>query len=175
MRNITKILIGFVLSLFLCGSLFAQNKIAGVDTDAFYDEKSGIKILTNAVISTYDDDFDTPRIRKRVVELKVEIQRLKTLTKPVESQELEIAKLEAELQKRQELYEKRRSILFEPLLKKIQSKLEIFSTQKGYTKIIDLSDDKSINAVLYFDESIDKTTEFIKFCNEEFEKEKSAK
>lgn len=174
-RKITKILIGFVLSLFLCVSLFAQNKIAVVNSDAFYNEKSGVKVLTNAVIASDGDDFETPRIRKRIEELKIEIEKLKNSIKPYESQKLEISKLESQLQKKQEIFEKRRSILVEPVLKRIEAKLEIFSKQKGYTKVIDLSDDKIANAVLFINESIDVTNEFIKFCNEEFEKEKSQK
>ena len=66
-------------------------------------------------------------------------------------------------------------MLIEPIMNEINAKLISFSKQKGYTKLFDISDDKVAEAVLYIDESIDVTKEFIQFCNEEFEKVKIQK
>ncbi len=161
-----------ILTLILATASFAQTKIGIVNGYLFYDEKVGIQKLIQAVKLTYDDDFVTPRLAKRIEELKTEIEKLKTLSKPIENEVLELSRLEKEMKKIRDTVEKRRSILLRPIENQIKDKLKLFETKRGYTKILDLSDDKILNAILYVDESIDVTNKFIKFCNEEFEKEK---
>lgn len=172
----------FILSVFtllFCISSFAQNKIVVIDSNAFYNEKSGIKILINAVIATYDCDFQSSSFIKKIGELKNEIENLKVNSKSTDEKVSELSKIEEEYnsyrKRRAESYKKRYSVLVEPIEKKIKDKLKLFINEKGFTQIIDLSDDRVVDAVLYIDSSIDVTNEFIKFCNEEFEKEKTQK
>ena len=67
-------------------------------------------------------------------------------------------------------YEKRKAEIVEPINKRITEKLEVFRTNKGYKTIFDVSKVAMKNENLP-----DVTNEFIKFCNEEFEKEKTNK
>jgi hypothetical protein len=172
-----KIIKCIVLSLFLCVSTFAQNKIAFVNGYAFYVEKSGIKKLTQAIVLTYDCDFISPGFIKEIDALKNEINDLKTQGKSIDEKVLELSKIEEVFksfrEKREESYKKRYSILIGPIEEKIKVKLNLFEKERGYTKIFDLSDDKVLETFLYLDESMDVTNEFIKFCNKEFEKEKT--
>lgn len=128
---------------------------------------------------TYECDFQSLSFRKKIADLKSEISNIKSQGKSTQEKDLELSKIEEEFDSYQKLREetnkKRYSVLIEPIEKRIKDKLKLFKNEKGYTQTIDLSDDKIINAVLYFDESIDITNDFIKFCNEEFEKEKARK
>jgi Skp family chaperone for outer membrane proteins len=177
MRNgIAKILGFVVLSLFLCVSSFAQDKIAVIDTNVFYDEKSGIKVLTETIKSTYECDFQSSSFRKKIAELKNEINNLKTQDKSIDEKSLELSKVEEEFnlyrKNRDESYKKRYSLLVEPVIKKIGEKVKEFAKKNGHTIILDVS--KS-NDWFICELCNDITNEFIKFCNEEFEKEKSQK
>ena len=167
------------LLLFLGGVSFAQNKIGFVDGYLFYDEKIGIKRLVEVVKLTYVCHFNGIDLEEKIVRVKNEIQELKILGKIAEQKKLELSELEEKIKKRNDEWrladKKRFSILVEPIEKQVKEKLNSFKVKNGYIEIFDLSDDKILDAILYLDKSLDITTEFIKFCNEEFEKEKSQK
>lgn len=183
MDKAAKILHLFIFAVFLCVSSFAQNKIAVVNGYLFYNEKLGIKKLTKMVsfLDTQHNGctYSCGPLRREIVKLTGEIEQLKALGKSVADKTLELSNVEKELEnimeKDRSHSKKLYSIFVEPIEKQIKDKLKLFEKEKGYLKILDLSDDKTADGILYIDESIDITDEFIKFCNEEFEKEKAQK
>lgn len=182
MRKVTKILIGFVLSLFLCVSSFAQNKIAMVHTDAFESEKTGIKKLTNAVrmigFLDFTESFRASDLRHEIEILEKEIATLSRQKQEIIKKYEQLLKLKDQLkvseEKVEKLYEEWISENIAPIRKRINEKLKEFSKQKGYALVFEK---RSIDdgVIIIDSETDDITNEFIKFCNEEFEKEKTAK
>jgi hypothetical protein len=165
----------FILST----SVFAQNKIAVVFSDAFEDEKIGIKNLSSVVDIVIKDFSETGMglydLQRSIDKLNDEIEGLKKAEKPTAEKELRIKQFIDLLEK----FKKEREVAFEialakmtnPIRKKINQKLIEFVKQKGILILIDGSKDKK-GSILWIDELAYITEEFIKFCNEEFEKEK---
>lgn len=172
-----KILQLTALLIIFTTSSFANSKIAIVNGHSFYDEKSGIRKLIKAVEITYICNFDD-EVETRIAKLKTKIEELKKSGNSSNNESLELSKLEAAFKDRKEIRvladKKRWSIIVEPVETEINEKLQLFSVKKDYT-ILNIAEDRVTDAVLYFDESIDVTKEFIKYCNEEFEKEKTQK
>lgn len=184
-KKVMKILCLAGLALILSFSAIGQIKIAFIDSDRFNDEKTGISelVIANRII---DEEFKPIDDQILVLDNKMkkiiaEIERFKG-AEPPKSYELvrkannlfsEYQKLENEMKKiadeARPQFEKRKIEIVEPVKIRINEKLKEFEKQKGYFKILDLSDDNIANAILYFDNSIDITKEFIKFCNKEFE------
>jgi Skp family chaperone for outer membrane proteins len=191
-----------VLLLFLCNSSFAQNKIAVVNTDAFYDERLRI---TDLVIAYKELEVEFKPIEKEYQSLYEKLQKIVIevqnghsyrgtkmtpfkIQKKSEEQLLEAQNLSNKIKmiidNVNPRLEKRKSELIEPVNKRIGEKLKAFAKQKGFTSVFEFA--KSENSeksgcvcyhgvcILYIDYP-DVTNEFIKFCNEEFEKEKLQK
>jgi Skp family chaperone for outer membrane proteins len=168
-------------------AFFAQSvKTAKVNFDAFEDEKIGIKELTD-VLGKLDIEFNpkfdelklaADKITKFEKEIRAKYKDYGTSCPigPSKIQEEADAyeKLVADYKEKQEyasfLFEKRRKEVTEPISKRIRVKLAEFNKIKGFAFIHDSSNSNSfvIDGV-----TIDVTQEFIKFCNEEFEKEKN--
>ena len=110
-------------------------------------------------------------MQRKIGAIKTKIESFKNSNKSVENEVLELLKLEKEIKTRRDNTEKRRAFLLKPINIKIQEKLKIFAKQNGYKKNFNVVDYE--DSILYIDDSIFVTTEFIKFCNEEFEKEKT--
>ena len=163
--------------LILAGVSFAQNKIGFINGYEFYDEKNGIKKLVEAVNSTFVCYFDGLELEDKAGKLKGDIQALKIMGKPIEQKVLELSEVEEQLKKLNEeriLADKKRyTLLVGPIEKQINDKLELFANKNGYKKIFNIVDLE--DSLLYIDESSLVTKDFIKFCNEEFEKEKTSK
>lgn len=192
-RRITKILIAFVLSLFLCFSSVAQNKIAVIESRAFDVEEQGITelIIANKKL---EEEFELSQKELRTLNEKIwkicgqfgcsgyichteayyreNKEKLEKAALDLETFSKRIKEITDEITPQ---IEKRKVELVEPINKRIAEKLELYRTTKGYKKIFDLGDDKIASAILGIDISIDITNDFIRFCNEEFEKEKTAK
>lgn len=186
MIKVVKSLQFVILLLIFCVSSFAQNKIAAVDTNAFYDEKSGITELV-IVNKKLEVEFkpvqeEIESLNKRLEKIIIENQQhpsknqsISEVAKKSEEQWLEAQNLSNELnskvEKAKDKYEKRKAEIIEPINKRIAEKLEVFKKSKGYMIVFDKNklDDET---VIIEDEPIDITNEFIKFCNEEFEREK---
>lgn len=173
-----------VLSLILGISSFAQNKVAVVDTNVFYDEKLGITELVVAS-KKLEDEFK-PKAEK-FNDIGKELAKdiiICNKTGHCDLKEKELEKRITEYEKqnkefKQTFYtefEKRKVNLLEPIKKKIGDKVETFKQKKGYVVIIDISRNGDSSFFIYEEDSNpDVTKEFIKFCNEEFEKEKAQK
>lgn len=181
-----KILQIISLILVFVGASFAQNKIAVVDTNIFEDEKLGIRelvIVKKKVAKEFNPLSETLKIEgEKIIKLSKEMVKMLELCETIPcSPKLifektdKVEKLEKEfltkIDEARVKFEKREIEIVEPLKKRIAEKLDIFKLKKGYFSIFDRSkiDDG------FIDEKLDITTDFIKFCNEEFEKEKTKK
>lgn len=161
----------------------AQQRIGVVNGYLFSDEKVGIRKLAESVaFLNYSHNgctYACGPLTEKIKTLAKEIEVLKVASASIQEKEKELSDTKQQLKRIQEddraRYEKLFAMLIEPIMNEINAKLISFSKQKGYTKLFDISDDKVAEAVLYIDESIDVTKEFIQFCNEEFEKVKIQK
>lgn len=186
MSNSTKVLWLIALTLSCAIATFTQNRIAFVNKQTFYDEKAGISELV-VINKELNEKFKTLK-----EELEVKVQRIKKLQQELE--ESSKCRIECpsegwvkeklgerdELAKEIQLNTNETNRILKdkekPVVKRISEKLKEFAKQKGYEKIFDLSESElEDSALLYSDDPIDVTEEFIKFCNEEFEKEKIQK
>lgn len=173
-----------ILLLILAGASFAQIKIAVVDTNVFENEKLGIieLVIANKKVSEeFKPLSETLQIEgEKIIKLSKEMVKMlelceKTPCSPklIEEKIEKVHKLEKELltkiNEARVKFEKRELEIVEPVKKRIAEKLDIFKQKKGYFSIFDRSkiDDS------FIDEKLDITTDFIKFCNKEFEKEKT--
>jgi Skp family chaperone for outer membrane proteins len=164
-------------------TVYSQSiQIAKVDSAALEDDKTGIKELIGELAKLKLE------FKSRTDELKLLADKITKFQKEIQAkykdygtscpigpskiqEEAEVyEKLIADFKENQEntssLFEKRRKELTEPIYKRIGAKLVEFNKIKGFAFIYDSADVNSIP------ESIDVTQDFIKFCNEEFEKEK---
>lgn len=180
MSKSTKVLWLITLTLSCIISSFAQSKITFVNKHIFSDEKTGIKELV-AVNKQLEAEF-TPQIEKFNNNLKAFQDYLLNCSKTRHCAGLEKRIAEQEKQNKEFIenfnihLKKRKSEIIEPINKRISDKLKEFAKLKNYEKIFDLSDNElEDSALLYTDDPVDVTQEFIKFCNEEFEKEKTQK
>ena len=167
---------------------FAQNNIAIVNTDAFYDEKSGITelVIANKKLEVEFKPIDNeikPQLEKfnsLGKELSNDISfcsrighcNLEKLEKRMVDYEVQSKEFKLKLEALQLQYKKRKTEIVEPINERIAEKLEVFRKNKSYTMIVDVSKDNSSAIIENIETLPDITKEFIRFCNEEFEKEK---
>ena len=169
-----------ILTLSCVFSSLAQNKTAFVNKHFFSDEKTGIRELVE-VNKQLEAEFKQ-KIDKFNEAQKKFAEYLATCGKSGHCHEIE-EKISARdnLDKKfrgnlESEFRKRKSELVFPVNKRIKEKLKEFAKQNNYGKIFDLSESElEDSAFLYTDDSVDVTKEFIKFCNEEFEKDKIQK
>lgn len=170
-----KIISFLFLTLILSASAFAQtatsNKVAVVDTSIFSDPTKGIKILVKRENSYNIEYYLEQTLRKRINELEKEVYCLQNQNKSSEKKSEELKKLKAELKRTEENkkaeIERKYSLIVKPVIEKIREKLKEFANLKGYAIVID----KSNTSLLIEGEVDDITSDFIRFCNEIFEKE----
>lgn len=185
MGKAAKILIIIVLSLFFCVSSFAQNTIAVIDTNAFEDEATGIKELVSAkkFINSIETNCDIKcsSLYDQYVKLSEEIKKSKKSTEKKLAQRTKIKKeLDHLRSEKVFIYRNLWKTILSPISFKIKEKLWNFRSLKGYKEIYYNVNGKTVS--IFNDKYLANTTnlvditkEFIKFCNEEFEKEKTQK
>jgi hypothetical protein len=177
----------FILSV----SSFAQNKIAVIDAKTMYDKEFGIKklvesqdFLSNLGIFETNCDIRCPNLEKEREKLQEEIKRLSKSRKPTDEKSLKLYKLGREIfelkTERARIHLRVRNAVFFPIWQKILQNLGKFLSLNGYKSVFQKVDGKIVQTLDFanqFDSKIavDITTDFIKFCNEEFEKEKTQK
>ena len=168
------------LLIFSASAAFAQadktpvstkGKAAFIDTEVFADKTRGIKKLVRAVASMNPENLaENAALRRQIGDLQSEINALLAQKKSIN----EIYQKQAELVKKfnQEQLEMRRreNIFVKPVLKDIQDKAKEFAALRGYAIILDRSD---LKLAFVPGELEDVTDEFIKFCNDAFEREKT--
>jgi Skp family chaperone for outer membrane proteins len=165
-----------ILILVLTAASYAQsttaNKVAVIDTEAFSKREQGIKKLIRAENSYSIESFGEENyLTEKIDTLKKEIYCLQNQNKSIADKNDELQKLKAELKNIREgkkaEYERKYSLVVSPVVEKIREKLKDFAKLKGYVIVIDKSED----SILVEGEVDDITSDFIRFCNESFEKE----
>ena len=151
----------------------AFSVIVKIDTSIFGDSEKGIKILVKAERNFDLEYFKEAALIRKIEKLKKEINDLLFQDIPINENYIKLQNLENELKDAQlaskNEYERRYSILVTPIIEKIREKLEEFANLNGYPIILE----ESKAGFIVSGEIDDLTFEFIKFCNESFEKEKS--
>jgi Skp family chaperone for outer membrane proteins len=152
-----------------------HNIIAQVSSEMFYNEKSGIKELVraeNALKAEFSESGMRPAyFLSEIEKLEKEIFCLQSQDKEVTEKVAKLRKLKDEhktiSEKIEQGYQKRGEQIVKPIIEKIREKLKEFAKLKGYKAIVDKSFSLFIEV-----QTNDVTSEFIRFCNEAFDKEK---
>lgn len=166
----------FIFITFFSMAAFAQTqssaKTALLNTQAFYDEKTGITKLVNvfkqvkAEYKPIEQELAAMSARMNLLEKEISDGRGKVspeqLSIKVDEYERIRKNLQYKEQDAQAMYQKRVSVLGEPINKDINNAIDIFFKQKGVTMVLDPS---KIQGIIWNLESIDMTKEFITFYN----------
>ena len=171
-----------VITLVLTVSAFAQanqkvilRKVAVINIESFYDEKTGIKRLAIAEREMGMTDciamFRYVSLTKEIEESERKIVDLRCQKATVDGKLIQLQKLKDESKKASNEVDACKKIVREqrvdPIIEKIREKLIEFAKQKGYETIVD-----KLGSILVETEADDITSEFIQFCNDYFGKEK---
>ncbi len=166
-----------VLSAATVGQTTPAPKIAFINSDAFYDDKSGVTKLVNAMKQLNREieprNQDLTGLNTRMGTISTELGNMEKLpqaqfnqvaynTKREEGarlkREFDYKKTEAE-----NFVAKRRSELVGPVSQEIGRAIDEFAKKNGYTVILDPS--KLTEAMLFYAEAADSTKDFITFFN----------
>lgn len=164
-----------------------SNKIAAIDTNAFFDESTGIEELVIAK-RKLDQEFEPYNQDLASSHQKVEqcINEIKKISEFMNSPEPKpqvnfgsnsmrdrASKCENLDKEREELrdkiktqYEKRKLETFTDINKKVENAIKVFVKQNGYSIVLDSS--KINSSAIIEGESVDITKDFIHFYNEQF-------
>jgi Outer membrane protein len=186
MKSVLTIFFSLLVAVCCATSLSAQTsavKIAVIDSDLFYDEKTGITRYVNA-IKQIDNETKPQQTELQGLAAKVqagekEIQQLqeayqKNPNGPVGPAQIQSKVDEVNQLKRQgsykqedlnQLIQKRRQQLLTPIVQDISNALQEYAKQKGYTVIFDLARDNGGFLVAMGDDKLDVTKDFIAFFN----------
>ena len=150
----------------------SSNKIAIIDTSVFNDREGGIKILIQAEQSYNIEYYEKHSLMEKIDKLEKDINYLIRENQSINEKYIELQKLQAEFKLVKESkkadHNKKYSIFVSPVIEKISKKIKEFSKLKGYAIVID----KFESSILFESGTDDITSEFIKFCNDSFDKEK---
>ena len=152
----------------------AEGKFAIIDTEAFGDQKEGIKRLV-AAFQTVEREFKPRRdeitsLRTRYDALVKEVNDTKAVSDPkaLQAKADQAQQLEIEIKRKQEdgqkALDKRVSDLTAPVYQDIGSKLQEFAKARGLTVIFDVS--KMQGVVMVVNDSVDITGAFIADYNQ---------
>ncbi len=173
-----------IFIVFFSLTIFSQDiKTAKVNTDAFEDEKTGIKELIDVLAKLkieFKPQFDelhssADKITEFGKEIHAKYKDTGTSC-PIGPSKIQeeadiFEKLVDGYKENQKsvsfLFNKRKKEITESINEKIRIKLAEFIKINGFVFIYDAAD---VNSIVKNDESVDVTQEFINFCNEEFEK-----
>jgi Skp family chaperone for outer membrane proteins len=164
-------------------AVFGQaEKYVLIDSNAFEDEKKGINKLASIVETVIKDFSETGMglydLQRSIDKLSDEIKDVKKAEKPIAEKELRIKQLidllEKSKKEREAAFEITLAKTTNPIRKQIKQKLVEFAKKNGYSIVFDVAIAKYSETIFAFwiDDSINITEDFVKFCNEEFEKEK---
>lgn len=181
MRSARQIILTIISVVLFALSGLAQTtapaKIAIIDSNAFYDDKTGIKRI-GVALAAINTQFEP--LRKEIEAMRVthgsllvQIENLKkTNGSPatIKQKSDEAAKLEVDLKRKaedaQKLFDKTRNEKMAPVADAISKHLQEYGKAKGYSLLIDLAKDVNGMVLMIGDPSgIDVTTDFIAFSN----------
>src|ERR1044071_7747845 len=151
------------------GAVIAEGKFAIIDTEAFGDQKDGIKRLV-AAFQTVEREFkprrdDIQGLRTRYDALVRDIDATKAVSDPkalqakVDQAEALKTEIERKQQDGQKALDKRVQELTGPIYQDIGTALQAFAKQRGISVVLDLS--KMQGVVMVVDATTDITNAFI--------------
>ena len=157
-----------------------STKVAMINSLAFYDEKSGIKKLAMAEKQMGMVDcaamFEYSSLKAEIRKLEKEITELQCQKRSVDDKILQLQKSkdlsEQKLGENKTCKENFRLQTVEPIKATIREKLKEFAKLKGYGIVVDALTIVESESIIE-GEVENLTAEFIKFCNDYFDKEKS--
>jgi Skp family chaperone for outer membrane proteins len=163
----------------------AKGKVAVIDTSIWDNKDRGIKKLAEAVQSLYFGDGSVTQSYKtqltdfdvQTKELQKEIDSLIAQNKPVNDAYIKLRNLNVEFirtvnRRNAELNTKYKSIVL-PVFEEVKKKAKEFAELKGYSVILDRQEMLFLVGGQLDGEIYDITQDFIKFCNDSFDKEKN--
>ncbi|HMS10468.1 MAG TPA: OmpH family outer membrane protein [Pyrinomonadaceae bacterium] len=185
MKHVTVLTLTMFFAFAFAASALAQapagGKIAVIDTLVFRDEKAGITKYVNALKSVNAEfapvQAELQALGTRIQNLDKEMTAMREAQQkgmPVDARAFETKRDEydrllRDLKFKEEdakaRYERRISIMSEPLNQAIGTALNEYGKQKGYAIILDVSRDTAGLIVAIPDEKIDITKDFITFYN----------
>jgi Skp family chaperone for outer membrane proteins len=159
----------------------ASPKIGFINSDAFYDEKDGVRKLINAY-KTLDTETKPQRdalvaLGNRIELLQKELATLQEQASknvPIDrnaanAKSDEFERLKREYQFKSEDYkavtERRRQAIVGPVSQEIATAIREFATQKGLAVIMDYAKLAETGLLLHYTEAADSTKEFIAYIN----------
>ncbi len=182
MSSIRRVLVGTFIFMACASALFAQiapAKIALINTDAFYDEKTGITKLVN-VNKQLDVEF-APQIKAlqdddtKLQAIAKELENMQNLPANLFNQASYNAKkdegenLQRQITRKksdlQDAFDKRRKRVISPINDDIGKGITEFANKNGFGAIFDISKLGESGVLLFFAESADATKQFITYYN----------
>jgi cytochrome c-type biogenesis protein CcmH/NrfF len=155
-------------------------KVAVIDSHSFYDKETGIKrlVLAERMMGSIDTaaSMRYPSQLSEAANLEKEISSLKCQNQNVDDKLVKLKKLKDEIKQTEDEIaagrKKEEAIIYIPVINQIREKLKEFAKQKGYQMIVDSH--SIIESFVSIESDVDDiTSEFIKFCNDAFDKEKT--
>lgn len=146
-----KFLLTLLFSAFLINFSFSAEKIVYLDTQkVFTQSKAGIDLKT--------------ALQQKAEKARAEIQAKASTIK--QNDQLAMQQLQQEAMQKQQEIQKLQQKAVENFANFVKKAVEQWAKSKGYELVVDGQ------AVLYGKENYDKTTEFLKFLDEKYAKEK---
>ena len=151
-----------------------------INSLAFYDEKTGIKKLAMAErqmgMVDCSASFRLSLLIGEIEKLEKEVVNSQCQKLPVDDKLLQLERLKdksKQLEVENDTCKKNfRLVTVEPIIEKIREKLKEFAKQKGYGIIFDAV--WVVESTILLEGKVDNiTSEFIQFCNDYFDREKS--
>lgn len=173
-----------ILFLSFTTTIFAQNvadsapkaQIAMVNMSLFYDKELGIKKLVQAkslLIGKFHHNYRLQKLALEIERLEKEPHSLQIEKELVQLKIVEIEKLKIERNQEKDrvdaLFKDEYNKLISPIHEKIMKKIKDFAKEKGYLIVLDKSS-LTESDVIIEGRADDITSEFIKYCNESFDK-----
>jgi Skp family chaperone for outer membrane proteins len=187
MKGFRFFIVSLIFVLSFSAVTFAQTagksafiKVAVINTERFFDDKTGIKRLVWAerVMGSLDpvEAFRHVDLLREAENLEKEIATLKCQNQNVDDKVSKLQKLKDEIKQTKDAVdafrERQEAIIYTPVMDQIREKIKVFAKDKGYEIIIEKT--TVIESFVNIEGEIDDVTlEFIKFCNDAFDQEKS--
>lgn len=169
----------FAVSAFAQGT--AKSNIVLVNTQAFVDQKAGITKILNGYkrletelkpeydkyeakgnqFTTLKKSYDT-LVQNAQKNIPINNDDLQTKRDQLQNLQTDLKRMEEDIKIKQS---KREGEILGPILEEIDSSMQAFAKQKGYSLVMDIGRLANAQMLLYMDASVDITKEFIAFYN----------
>jgi len=183
MKTVKLLVVSAILASFMAIGAMAQApaapKVGFINTQAFFFEKGGItRYLTEYKKITVEFDADEKGLTSLATRLNTLKKELETMQanknvpidqKVFNAKYIEFEKLGKEYKFKEEDYKTRRgrreAELFQPISQDIGNKIRDFAKSKGFDMVFDQGSLARDQSILYLNEQIDLTKQFIAYYN----------